>query len=155
MATPAMREKLDEIGAKNKSISLRTTQCWLHWNGWRYGRKRNSMYADGHERDDVVAYREEFIQQWKVYKKLMYSYNNDESCDGDLTGFPVSPSQCFCLILITHDKSTFYETDRRRTVWAHISDKAVPLKKGEGVSLMPLEFLTVEWGRLQSEDGTE
>lgn len=28
-------------------------------------------------------------------------------------------------------------------------------KKGEGVSLMASDFLTVEWGRLQSEDGTE
>jgi hypothetical protein len=56
MATPDMREKLDEIGAKNKSISLRTAQRWLHRNGWRYGRRRNGMYVDGHERDDVVAY---------------------------------------------------------------------------------------------------
>jgi hypothetical protein len=85
----------------------------------------------------------------------MYSFKNDGICEGDLTGFPVPHGQCFRLILITHDESTFYETDRRKTVWAHKSDKAVPLKKGEGVSLMASDFLTVEWGRLQSEDGTE
>ena len=40
-------------------------------------------------------------------------------------------------------------------MWAHQSDKAVPLKKGKGASLMPSEFLTIEWGRLESEDRTE
>ena len=85
----------------------------------------------------------------------MYSYDNDGNRKGELTGFPVPPGQHFRLILVTHDESTFYETDRRKTLWTHLSDKAVPLKKGEGVSLMPSEFLTVEWGRLQSADGTE
>jgi hypothetical protein len=155
MATPIMQEKLDEIGAAKKTISLSTAQHWLHRNGWRYRRKRNGMYVDGHERDDVVAYRKEFIERWKVYDKRMYSYNNDGGREGDLTGFPVPPGQRFRLILVTHDESTFYETDRWKTVWAHKSDKAVPLKKGEGISLMPSEFLTVEWGRLQSEDSKE
>jgi hypothetical protein len=155
MQTPEMQEKLEEISSKKKKISLHTAQRWLHRMGWRYGRKRNGMYVDGHEREDVVEYRMEFIERWKVYDKRMYSYDNEGNREGELTGFPVPPGQHFRLILITHDESTFYETDRRKTVWAHRSDKAVPLKKGEGVSLMPSEFLTVEWGRLQSEDGAE
>jgi len=153
--TSEIQEKLDEIGAKKKKISLRTAQRWLHKMGWCYQRKRNGMYVDGHEREDIVEYRKEFIERWKVYEKRMYSYDNDGNRNNELTGFPVPPGQRFRLILVTHDESTFYETDRRKTVWAHQSDKAVPLKKGEGISLMPSEFLTVEWGRLQSEDGTE
>ena len=113
------------------------------------------MYVDGHERKDIVEYREKFIERWKIYDKRMYSYDNDGNRKEDLTGFPVPPGQRFRLILVTHDESTFYETDRRKILWTNLSDKAVPLKKGEGVSLMPSEFLTVEWGRLQSEDGTE
>lgn len=155
METPEMQEKLDRIGCKKKKISLRTAQRWLHRMGWRYTRKRNGMYVDGHERDDVVEYRTGFIERWKVYDKRMYSYDNDRNREGELTGFPVPPGQQFCLILVTHDESTFYETDRRKTMWTHRTDKAVPLKKGEGASLMPSEFLTVEWGRLRSEDGTE
>lgn len=73
METAEMQEKLDEIGARNKKISIRTAQRWLHRMGWRYGRKRNGMYVDGHEREDVVEYREEFIKRWKVYDKRMYS----------------------------------------------------------------------------------
>jgi hypothetical protein len=155
MATAEMQDKLDNNGAKRKKISLRTAQKWLHRMGWRYGKKRNGMYVDGHEREDIVEYREEFIKRWKVYEKRMYSYDNDGNREGELNGFPVSSGQRFRLILVTHDESTFYETDRWKSVWTHRSDKAVPLKKGEGASLMASDFLTVEWGRLQSEDGTE
>lgn len=84
----------------------------------------------------------------------MYSYDNDRKCDNELTGFPVPLGQRFRLILVTHDESTFYENDRHKTTWGHKSDKPVPLKKGEGSSLMASDFLTVEWGRLQSADGT-
>lgn len=154
METPEMQTKLDEMGSRKKKISLRTAQRWLHTMGWRYGRKKNGMYIDGHEREDVVEYRTEFIERWKVYEKRMYSYDNDGKCDNELTGFPVPPGQRFRLILVTHDESTFYETDRRKTTWGHKSDKPVPLKKGEGSSLMASDFLTVEWGRLQNADGT-
>jgi hypothetical protein len=69
ITTPDMQEKLDEMGAKKKKISLRTAQRWLHKMGWRYARKRNGMYIDGHEREDIVEYRTQFIKRWKVYDK--------------------------------------------------------------------------------------
>src|SRR5277367_5069173 len=106
METPKMQEKLDEIGSAKKKISVRTAQRWLHRMGWCYRRKQNGMSVDGHEREDVVEYREKFIEQWKIYDKQMYSYDNDGNRQGELTGFPVPPSQHFHLILVTHDEST-------------------------------------------------
>ena len=106
METPEMQQKLDEIGSRKKKISLRTAQRWLHAMGWRYGRKKNGMYVDGHEREDVVEYRREFIERWKVYEKRMYSYDNDGKVDNELSGFPVPLGQRFRLILVTHDEST-------------------------------------------------
>ena len=79
METPEMQKKLDKIGSRKK-ISL----CTM---GWQYGRKKNGMYINGHERKDVVEYQSKFIEQWKVYEKQMYSYNNE------LSGFPVPPGQ--------------------------------------------------------------
>jgi hypothetical protein len=93
METPEMQKKLDEIGSRKKKISLRTAQRWLHAMGWRYGRKKNGMYIDGHEREDVVEYRREFIGRWKIYEKRMYLYNNDGNVDNKLSGFPVPPGQ--------------------------------------------------------------
>jgi len=56
-----MQQKLEESGARKKKISLQTTQHWLHCMGWCYGKKKRGMYIDGHERQDVVKYHEEFI----------------------------------------------------------------------------------------------
>ena len=51
-----------ENGGKPVTISIRTGQRWLTKLSWRYSRVQKGMYVDGHEREDVVAYRREFIQ---------------------------------------------------------------------------------------------
>jgi hypothetical protein len=66
-------------------------------------------------------------------------------------GFAV-PGVQFHLILVTHDESTFYENDQRKTKWVHEKEKAVAEKKGEGQSIMASNFLTVEWGWLRDGD---
>ena len=115
METPEMQTKLDQIGSRKKKISLCTAQHWLHMMGWCYGRKKNGMYIDGHKHEDVVEYRREFIEWWKVYEKWMYTYNNNGKLNNELSGFPVPPGQQFHLILVTHDESTFYENDCHKT----------------------------------------
>jgi hypothetical protein len=48
------------------NISERTAQRWLIKLGWLYGRNKKG-YCDGHEREDVVRYREEvFCPRMKV-----------------------------------------------------------------------------------------
>lgn len=121
-------------------------------NDWRYGKKRNGMYIDGHEREDVVAYRKEFIERWKGYEKRMVTYDNEGDVAVTPSGFPVSQTGRFRLILVTHDESTFYAHDRRKTGWQHSTDKATPERKGEGPSLMISDMLTADWGRLRDGD---
>ncbi|KAF8576974.1 hypothetical protein K439DRAFT_1649191 [Ramaria rubella] len=121
---PEMQEKL---GGRRTGITQRTAQWWLKWLDWHYGQKRNGMYIDGHERPDVVKYHTEFIQGFR-YKGR------------------------FRLILATHDESTFYANDRRKTKWIHSSEKAVRERKGEGALLMVSDFLTLEWGRLKDAE---
>jgi hypothetical protein len=111
------------------------------------------MYVDGHERDDVVVYREEFIERWMEYKKRMITYDNDGNVLAIPKGFKLAnPSTPFELIVVTHDESTFYENDRRTLVWSHENDKPVPVRKGEGASIMVSDFLTLKWGRLIHHD---
>lgn len=149
VATPEMQAKL---GTKARGISVRTACRWLKKLDWRYGKKRNGMYIDGHERDDVVQYRNEFLARWKEYEKRMVTYDNDGNIIGTPTGFPVPQGVRFRLILVTHDESTFYANDRRKSQYSHASDKATPQQKGEGPSLMISDMLTSEWGRLRSDD---
>jgi hypothetical protein len=146
IAKPEVQERL---GAKAKVILKRTAQRWLHKLDWRYGRKWNGMYINGHECTDVVEYRNQFLRRWQEYKKRMVTYDNDGNIQHTPEGFPVAQPGRFCLILLTHDESTFYANNRHKTGWSHSSEKVTPQRKGEGPSLMISDMLTSEWGRLR------
>jgi hypothetical protein len=47
VARPEIQEQL---GSKKTTISLSTAQRWMRKLDWRYGKKRNGMYVNGHER---------------------------------------------------------------------------------------------------------
>ena len=149
VATPEVQQQL---GTRARGIHIRTAQRWLHKLSWRYQQKKKGMYIDGHEREDVVEYRKGFVERWKEYEKRFVIYDNNGNVLSTPTGFPVPQGIQFCLILVTHDESTFYENDRRKTLWINNNTKAVAEKKGEGQSIMASEFLTSEWGRLKNGD---
>jgi hypothetical protein len=148
----AKPETQERLGAKKTTISLSTAWRWMRKLDWRYGRKKNGMYIDGHEREDVVQYRKEFLARWKEYERRMVTYNNDGNVDSTPTGFPVTQGHRFRLVLVTHDESMFYAHNRRNNLWNHKTDKATPQRKGEGPSIMISDMVTVDWGRLKDND---
>jgi hypothetical protein len=135
------------------AISERTAQRWLKRLDWRYGLKKKGMYIDGHERDDVVAYRKAFCKRWKEYEKRMVIHDYSGNVIREPTYFAVPQGLRFRLIVVTHDESTFYARDRRKAYWQNTKAVPKPERKGEGESLMVSEFLTSEWGRLIDQDG--
>lgn len=147
VSSPEMQAILTRVGVCKPTIAERTARNWLKKLSWRYEEKRNGMYIDGHEREDVVLYRKGFIARWKEYETRFHKWDND----GNLLPLPTVPHSR--LILVTHDESTFYQNDERKTHWVHSSTTATPKPKGNGQSLMVSDFLTVEWGRLC--DGNE
>ena len=44
-----------------KGITNTTARKWLHYLGCYYKEGRKDVYYDGHEREDVVKYRNEFV----------------------------------------------------------------------------------------------
>ena len=54
IAKPEIQEKL--AGKVHTTIHHRTACCWLKKLNWRYTQKKNSMYVDGHEHEDVIQY---------------------------------------------------------------------------------------------------
>ncbi|KIJ42627.1 hypothetical protein M422DRAFT_254072 [Sphaerobolus stellatus SS14] len=144
-----MQELLASRNTK-PTISIWTARRWLKQLEWRYGKTKNGMYIDGHQREDVVAYRKGFLECWKEYEKRMILYDND----GNIISTPNGPAVTevrYKLILVTHDESTYYANDCHKTKWSHSSDKPVPERKGEGASIMISDFLTPEWGRLKDD----
>ncbi|KIJ30500.1 hypothetical protein M422DRAFT_187082, partial [Sphaerobolus stellatus SS14] len=122
-----------------KIPSLRTVCCWLYAMSYHYGKVKNRMYVDGHERADVIEYRQSvFLPLWLQLEARMTTWTSDNE-----------------VILVTHDESIFYAHDRRNTHWIHKSEKPEPVCKGEGVSIMVSDFCLPELGWLTLKDGTD
>ena len=66
---PVMQQKFTQSRISCTSISEHTAHHWLHCLSWHYGAMHNGMYLDGHEHEDVVAYRNAFVARWKGYEK--------------------------------------------------------------------------------------
>ena len=128
---------------KKKSISSATATRWLNILGFFYQQHRQGIYYDGHEREDVITYRNEFLETISHYETFMVKYVGDDmKCvppklkDGEKEH-----------ILVTHDECIFYANDGKRGIWAPNGE--LPLrKKGNGRSIMVSEFLSEACGRL-------
>ncbi|PKY36542.1 hypothetical protein RhiirB3_459385 [Rhizophagus irregularis] len=56
-------EILPSIGIENKiTISEKTATQWLKKMGFTFSRYAKGMYVDSHERDDVIAYWNKFLE---------------------------------------------------------------------------------------------
>lgn len=133
-----------------KTISLRTTERWLNVLGCQFEKHRQGMYFDGHEREDVVAYRKKFLRTMKEFERKMAKYEG-EAMDAISPMLGVGERE---LIFVTHDECIFCSNDGKRGIW--VLDGEMPLrKKGNGRSIMVSEFLSEACGRLKlSEEET-
>ena len=134
-----------------KTISIRTAERWLHILGYRFEGYRKGIYFDGHEREDVVIYRKEFLKIMKELEQQMARYEGEEM---EVIPPVLKPDERE-LILVTHDECIFYANDGKKRIW--VDDGEMPLrKKGNGRSIMVSEFLSEACGRLKlSEEEIE
>ncbi|RPB23933.1 hypothetical protein L211DRAFT_838386, partial [Terfezia boudieri ATCC MYA-4762] len=121
-----------------KSISERTARNWLNKLGFEFKDVRKGVYIDGHEREDVVRYRQEVFLP--AMEKLFHSGLREWAEDGSLIlkEIPAGEKE---KILVTHDESTFNANDGKRRMW--IQNDAQPLRqKSKGRGIMISEVLT-------------
>ncbi|KAH9924420.1 uncharacterized protein B0H18DRAFT_1119954 [Fomitopsis serialis] len=139
----------ERYGTK-KTISLATAQRWMKRLGYRWMLTPRGQYVDGHERDDVVAYRQgKFLPRWAELEPRLREWKSDGTED---TGpFPQNRRT----VVWFHDESTFYAHDRRKQRWVHKTEKAKPYQKGEGASLMVADFVSADYGWLRAPDHSE
>ena len=133
-----------------KNIHLATAQRWMHKLRYRWTKKPSGQYVDGHERPDVVAYRQNvFLPAWKALEPLMRSW--EETPEG-MVEIPVNGR---AVVVSVHDESTYYANDRRTVRWVHEDETAKPRAKGKGASMMVADFVSADYGWLRSPDGKE
>ncbi|KAH7917404.1 hypothetical protein BV22DRAFT_1108579 [Leucogyrophana mollusca] len=110
------------------------------------------VYVDGHEREDVVKYRQTvFLPSWMALEPRMRKWANDGVTEETLPLPPgVRPVE-----LWQHDESTFYANDHRKSGWVHVDAGSDPQPKGEGSSIMVSDFVSPDHGWCCSPDSQE
>ena len=134
-----------------KPITLDTACKWMSKLDFRWRKPPNGTYLDGHERPDVVHYRQNiYLPTLAQYEPTLRVWDNDNFTRPIN---PCSPSLIRHAVLWFNDQSIFYQNDRRKLRWVHINERPVPLPKGEGISLMVSDFISADYGWLRSPDG--
>lgn len=101
------------ISPKNP-LSIRTARRWLIKLGWRHTLIKKGVYMDGHERADVVHYREDvFLPLMAAFEARMVHYEGPELKRVE----PVLPPGVKEIIPQFHDECCFHANDQSNTAW--------------------------------------
>ncbi|KAJ6522151.1 hypothetical protein B0H19DRAFT_973643 [Mycena capillaripes] len=123
-----------------RKISIRTAQRWMKKMGYRWRRELKGMYSDGHEREDVVHYRQN-----------VSFLGGQVDLEARMRAFMSPAADARVVVIWRHDESTFYCHDRRDLRWVHESEKATIKAKGEGASQMVGDFVSDVYGWMRSK----
>lgn len=123
------------------TLTTRSAVRWLHRLGFDYKEVKKGLFKDGHERQDVVDYRQNvFLPTLEGLKPRFLEW--------DATGEMVrTPQEIFQetglppLVPVTHDECIFYVNDRPTFVWTE-KDSMLLRKKGHGAGIMVSDFIT-------------
>ena len=120
------------------TLSTQTAVQWLHEMGYKFRDVRKGVYKDGHERADVVSYRQaQFLPalQGLEHRMVRWELVNSNGNEELQIVYPSNlPSGVSPVVLIVHDESTFNANDGRCKIW--VKEDHIPLKKktrGKGI----------------------
>ena len=130
-------------------LGSRQATVWLQKLGFQYQQHRQNHNVDGHEREDVVKYRQKFLERMSEFEKKMFKFIGDD-CETALR--PDIPDGIRPLVLVVQDESCFSGHEGRKTLWMR-KDKTILRPKGQGRSIMVSEFLCECHGRMRLSDG--
>lgn len=128
-------------------IRARTARNWLKKLGLKYGRLNKNVFKDGHERDDVVRYRQE------VFAPTFCEYLKSSARFDEKGNLMIPEGVERPIIFVTHDESHFNANDAKMFMWTNDDIRSIR-PKGKGKGIMVSDFLT-PGGRLSHgfEDG--
>lgn len=119
-----------------RKVSVDTARTWMHELGFEVLLSKKGTFVDGHERDDVVQYRNVFLRQLISHGFLNPSNAPSEEAKKALPEDLVSPSQAVLdkTIVFFHDESTFQSNDDQATFWGTKGTHVMrPKSKGAGI----------------------
>ena len=132
-----------------RTISVRTATRWLHKLGFRPQSHKKGAYVDGHEREDVVKSRDEFL---KKLKELKETHLPPPPCSDKRAATPPPDAEMRKkLVLIYHDESIFNTNEGQVWMWAG-EDAPIIQPKTKGSGIMVSDFVDVHSGFLKLSD---
>ncbi|CAB5365859.1 unnamed protein product [Rhizophagus irregularis] len=133
---------------KKDTISEKTCRNYMHFWGYKYDERKKGVYYDGHERSDVVIYRQEWLKRMFEYQKFMKDFDGNMM---DIVSEPhLKPGEKE-LVQVTHDECHFYANDGQRRIWMR-EDEDILRSKHQGRSIMVSAFLCQCHGLLRLSD---
>ncbi|KAJ6615104.1 hypothetical protein B0H10DRAFT_1691417, partial [Mycena sp. CBHHK59/15] len=129
----------------DKPVSLTTARRYLDELGYRFTSPKKGQYVDGHERPDVVYYRDNVYlpRLFELNKRVAIFDNDSNPVNNDFTATG-------CRVIVWyHDKSIFYAHDQRHQTWYHKDSPAKPYRKGEGHLFMVADYFSADFGWLR------
>ena len=112
-----------------KGISLTTVRNWMHRNGFQYQTYKKAVYFDGHERPDVVEYRQNvFLLTMSHHRLRLVEYEVGNFSQEVQKMLPPGTKK---LVPLAHDESTMQANDGEKAGWGPGGEQPI-LKKGAG-----------------------
>lgn len=127
-----------------RPVVERTARRWLLRLGFRRTLIKKGVYMDGHERPDVVKYRQDvYLPRMAGYEARMAHHLG---ADVPLVE-PELPPGVRKIIIYFHDEACFHALDYQRSAWLG-AGQMVMQKKSRGRLIHVSDFITPETGRL-------
>ena len=143
-----------------RSISARTAARWLGDLGLEYlpTHSKRGVYKDGHERKDVVEYREQFVAEMRELEAThppppapSDGITPDDEMDRARELAKAEDRFVEKLVTITHDETTFHANDDLRYAWQEAGTNPL-LPKSQRGGIMVADFVDEFGGYLRLSD---
>ena len=120
-------------------ISLRTAVRWLHYLGFKPVSHRKGVYIDGHERDDVVKHRANYL---RTMAGLQATHRPPPICSDEPppTVRDEREEEKKDLVVIYHDESIYNSNEGQTWMWGE-EERPALLPKTKGSGLMVSDFV--------------
>lgn len=136
-----------------RKISVETSRKWMHNLGFEVVIKKKGTFVDGHERQDVVDYRNSFLRKMAGIGFLNPLCAPTESAKNALpSDLEYSrPDLLEKTVVLFHDETTFQSNEDQTTLWASKGTKCI-LPKSRGSGIMISDFISEKDGYLGLTD---
>ena len=113
-----------------KGVTLQTARNFLRKEGFKYTEHKKALYYDGHERPDVVQYRQEvFLPAMEQHRRRLVEFVVGD-VEKELQKIPDNYVETR-LVLVPHDEMTVQQNDGKKKSWVLDGEHALK-KKGVG-----------------------